>query len=404
MPILSFALLISVVQESIPGRRTGLVVYASVSMLVLSAPQLAVAADSCVECHGEWYARKKEKPENHPIFTEERCEYCHDRHGPGNQLVLKSEDSALCLGCHDQTEDELEEKILHHPFECGVCWDCHDPHASNERDLLRDKHKDLCLACHRELGEKMKDQQLHWPAQDDCAACHVPHGSHFSGLLRGSFEQLCDGCHQGASVSYRDTHHGIPTSATGCLNCHDPHGSKTTDLLLEFVHEPVRRGACSECHMAGEQVREGNESCPGCHAKICDPDNPHPPVQGGECGSCHRKHTSQYPSLLRKPQIQICLDCHEEISEDLGKRTVHSVFSEGKCGECHNSHGSVPDSLLRVEPDLVCVGCHPVTDEDEWLKKHTPEAQKECLKCHRPHSSDSASLLRQGMPVEHEHE
>lgn len=126
-----------------------------------------------------------------------------------------------------------------------------------------------------------------------------------------------------------------------------------------------------------------------------------------QCGSCHQRFN-------RRKQNQLCLACHEEVADDLGKRQgyhgldsniagtdcatchtdhkgrefdivtldrnsfnhkltnfeLHGAHSDQKCDVCHTG-----DQKFREAP-LTCIGCHR---EDDSHEGHLGEA---CADCH----------------------
>jgi len=44
------------------------------------------------------------------------------------------------------------------------------------------------------------------------------------------------------------------------------------------------------------------------------------------------------PVVVDEPAV--CLQCHDDITDAMKKKTVHSALKSGKCSSCHNPHAS----------------------------------------------------------------
>ena len=122
----------------------------------------------------------------------------------------------------------------------------------------------------------------------------------------------------------------------------------------------------------------------------------HDPFEGGECLTCHAPHASANPGVLAEDQASICMECHDDIGEDLSAAvSVHAPLTDGDCTGCHNPHKSPLDSLLLAESPDLCLGCHEAVKEAlETERVHDPAAE-DCLNCHQPHLSSEAALINQ---------
>ena len=161
------------------------------------------------------------------------------------------------------------------------------------------------------------------------------------------------------SLSYSQDKFRLKPGAQGkvCLDCHEGFKEK---LKLPFLHTPVKKGNCSDCH------------------------NP---------------HTSAYGKLLAEDVNRICFTCHEGIVP--GKaRSAHKVVVEGNCVKCHDPHGAKNKGNLLLAGNALCAGCHQnLAKQVAGNKfKHSP-VEKGCLNCHTPHASaKSLSLLKNDVP------
>lgn len=217
---------------------------------------------------------------------------------------------------------------------------------------------------------------------------------------------FCSNCHimtnawdTWATSSHRD----VP-----CRSCHNQTRFQSLEQLYKYTighrtrvskHGFVPDVNCRRCHFsgsrrwvqvgrtAGHQVHVGKAriECVQCHAgsvhRFEPPPNAcrwcHPSVfvkirgMGTlHCLSCH-EYLIESPYL--KPSRGSCLACHSR----MGVRAVSfggNAPMQFPCGTCHEPH-------KPQDPRDACIRCHPNS-----ITPTTPEAHKQCIGCHTPHS------------------
>jgi predicted CXXCH cytochrome family protein len=196
----------------------------------------------------------------------------------------------------------------------------------------------------------------------------------------------------------------------GCVAraCHQQLGRQA------FVHTPVAKGVCAECHPVRADYRGGKHVqgqigtakprwplCKKCHAKMAPKLKhavSHRPVDKVSCGFCHEAHGAGERFLLRSfgkrkkaKYDSFCFSCHKE--RIFAGKVKHEPAVKGrKCANCHLVHGSEHKSLLAKSQEQVCLGCHRVA----WVTRsvvHGPVAAGLCTACHDPHSGVDKQLL-----------
>lgn len=217
-----------------------------------------------------------------------------------------------------------------------------------------------------------------------------------------------------------------------CVSCH-------SDLLEHADTHPVIPDACDNCHQPTgrphpEEGVEGftlmdslPELCMYCH-EISDPGNHgHQPVEEGACLECHEVHGSAEPVLLGMPEEELCLSCHNGISQLIrGNMKPHSAITFGGCNMCHQAHGTGNRMLLSdaypagtyavAEPDTfgLCFLCH---DQAMLVPGDTETATgfrngkdnlhhihiqgdkgRNCRLCHNLHGSKHPFLIEEKVP------
>ena len=107
-----------------------------------------------------------------------------------------------------------------------------------------------------------------------------------------------------------------------------------------YVHTPVRRRECRECHdTAGTMAVLGNgaQLCDKCHYEQRVREGwDHGPINLGTCIPCHAAHSSPYEHLLEQPLPGLCLECHQA---DMDRNEeYHTIPNVDACTECHDPH------------------------------------------------------------------
>ena len=135
-------------------------------------------------------------------------------------------------------------------------------------------------------------------------------------------------------------------------------------------------------------------SCTGaCHTDFFKKKHIHPAAsKGTTCVKCHKPAEPNKHAFKPIPanKSELCYTCHDE--DDAAKKQVHKPVQAGSCTKCHDPHQSDQAKLLKKLPPQLCFGCH---DEDEFKGKvvHGPAAEGKCLSCHHPHASENERLL-----------
>ncbi len=100
------------------------------------------------------------------------------------------------------------------------------------------------------------------------------------------------------------------------------------------------------------------------------------------------------PGPLVLPIKEICIKCHEHLSESNARENqlwIHAPVGKGECNKCHDPHQSTNPGILIEPPEKLCIQCHR-----EYLAENISEyhnGPKECLSCHTPHIGKDKSML-----------
>ncbi len=228
--------------------------------------------------------------------------------------------------------------------------------------------------CH---GDLLKKSVVHPAIEEDCTTCHESNGklhpdsagAEFT--LTGEIPDLCYDCHD-QKDNLTVVHEPVKDGA--CLDCHSPHSSNKSALLLGEEDEPI----CATCHDL-ESAR-----------------TIHPPYEDGDCTACHNPHQTIRPKLLKAERPELCFECHDDKREQLDMESVHPAF-EGDCLDCHAPHVSKAKNLLVKKTPNLCFECHDVeeTAENPKHKVHGPlKESMPCVSCHNPHATPNEYVLK----------
>ena len=118
-----------------------------------------------------------------------------------------------------------------------------------------------------------------------------------------------------------------------------------------------------------------------------------------ECSSCHK-------AFSRSDQKELCLDCHEDVDDDINSDTgFHGKFSDARsneCASCHTDHEGRGADILGLDEstfdhlftnfelrgkhvETQCADCHEPAD------KHR-DAPGDCIGCHRDDNIHNESI------------
>ncbi len=331
------------------------------------------------------------------------CKKCHLHFDKSNQ-------SPLCLDCHEQIQQDLDSKTRFHSKiatdKITKCKSCHTEHKGRSFDITS-LDKDHFNHQKTEFSLKGKHRSL------DCQQCHTKEHKNFRIKLNAG---QCSTCHE-------DPHQG--ELKEDCSQCH----SETTWKVKDFDHSKTSFNlnakhqdlACNACHIEDVAVKIGDK-CVTCHRAK----DKHLGVFGNKCGSCHSEKgwdKTRYDhfvetnyKLLGKHKELACEACHlEALNPKTACLTCHEnddvhLGSNGEdCQQCHNNkewkktafdHDKDTQFTLQGAhkklncdachlPSLeekqsdnirVCVDCHIITDP------HQGNLGKKCQNCHQQES------------------
>ncbi len=142
------------------------------------------------------------------------------------------------------------------------------------------------------------------------------------------------------------------------------------------------------------------QACMECHDDLADDlTKPyvHGPLKAGECTGCHAPHASRHDQLLLDGEGDLCASCHSETQQWHSQPVQHQPVADGQCTRCHDPHASDKANLLTASPKELCATCH--TEVRDWLAKsttHAPMKIGQCYKCHDVHGGQNDYLLTKG--------
>jgi predicted CXXCH cytochrome family protein len=281
-----------------------------VALLVLPAPSVAQAKDSCLECHAALPDNLGVAPEQFAADIHAQkgltCVSCHGgdatRDDAGQSMsraagfrgkITRPQIPELCARCHSDAAymrgfnpaartDQLSQyrtsvhgqRLARGDARVAVCTDCHSVHDIRPaRDARSHVHPtavaQTCAQCHAS-AEHMKgysiptDQFASYQASvhhealtvrgdlsaPACSTCHGNHGAAPPGLA--SVEFVCSTCHAFQAQLFDSSPHKPAFAAMGlgaCVTCHLNHRIQRTG---DFMLGTGKQSLCVTCHAEGE--------------------------------------------------------------------------------------------------------------------------------------------------------
>jgi predicted CXXCH cytochrome family protein len=232
--------------------------------------------------------------------------------------------TCLTSKCHS---DMNQAKFLHSPIKAKGCVACHQLVSAEEKsNKLSAKHPSISL----NMG---KDQE------SQCLKCHVEWGRTFK--------------------AKKYAHSAI--NQKGCTGCHNPHGSDNAKLLK---NKESTQELCLGCHKKNENWEKGEKETT--HRAI---------NVKNKCLNCHDIHSGDLPKMLKAEPAALCAKCHEEITANKDKGSLHTPVRNGDCLKCHSPHYAAKENLLDK------------TFESESYVKNAEQSFQLCFSCHGPFRS-----------------
>ncbi|MBE0597660.1 MAG: cytochrome c3 family protein [Desulfuromonadales bacterium] len=249
-------------------------------LLVLLAPPvladngLAIAPDTCLECHSDVVTAAQFGASVH---GQNACTSCHvdvvdlDKHVNG-QLTPEP---VNCIRCHKQETAEHFASV--HMLNDIGCADCHnDLHTHQYWQGDKRKVLEKCTMCHDEMAvyQDSAHGQAVIAGNQDSAACNDCHNLHEIKPLGDptSFEnrefhtRVCMTCHADEEMmnrngvlsmavkTYMESYHGknyrlgYPELVAGCADCHSAHRVHPSSSPAASTHPDNLVETCAACH------------------------------------------------------------------------------------------------------------------------------------------------------------
>ena len=217
--------------------------------------------------------------------------------------------------------------------------------------------------------------------------------------------EACRTCHSNLyNTFFRNPHYKSLASGkeapenTGCEGCHGPgqnhvaaRGGKATILAFSQAGPEKVLDTCLRCHgatISRANIRRSSHT-----------------QQDVVCVNCHSVHRAQTPKfLLARRQTDLCYACHSSVRAQFSMPFKHRV-NEGfiQCTDCHNPHGAFnPTWNMAARPRMTgqeqaneetCLKCH-VDKRGPFVFEHAAVRVEGCERCHNPHGSVNAKLLK----------
>lgn len=312
---------------------------------------------------------------------ESDCQKCHLHFDKSNQ-------SPLCLDCHEEIQQDLDRKTRFHSKiahdKINQCKSCHTEHKGRNFDITS---LDIDHFDHQktEFSLKGSHQSL------ECSQCHSAKHKNFRITLESG---QCKTCHE-------DPHNG--ELKEDCSQCHSENSwqikrfdHSKTSFALRGKHQDLK---CNLCHIQDVAVDIGDQ-CVNCHRAK----DKHLTVFGDKCESCHSEkgwdkvnydHFKKTKYKLQgKHQELSCDACHfkelnpkKACSDCHSEDDIHLGSNGDDCQQCHNNnawkkttfdHNKDTEFTLKgAHKKLSCDACHLPS-----LETKNNEGVRDCIDCH----------------------
>ncbi len=259
-----------------------------------------------------------------------------------------------CLECHSALEGRLgkaaaqfgDDIHAHRGFGCAACHGgdptSDDPAVSMSRAkgfrgvIARRQVPELCAKCHSDasLIHRFKPQQ-----RVDQLAQYLT-SVHGKRLLAGD------------------------TAVATCADCHHAHGIREVRDPLSPVHPLRLPETCAACH-ADPAHMKGRAAGTAQFAEYRKSVHWRALAERGDlsapsCATCHGNHGATPPQV--KSVAAVCGGCHA-LLEDMFSASVHKAafdqMSAPGCVTCHGKHEILPPSReMLAGENSVCLSCH----------------------------------------------
>ncbi|MFC1855180.1 cytochrome c3 family protein [Thermodesulfobacteriota bacterium] len=218
-----------------------------------------------------------------------------------------------------------------------------------------------------------------------------------------SVPDLCQECHDIFESEKRDFPLNSESLIDICENCHKSRIYNRLRKIYTNVHAPVAEGKCQTCHSMHISPNEHmlkkpqSELCSDCHNNFIKKVKKNKFIHLGDmfdsiCTKCHNPHSSNIKGLVRDVRKGICKTCHQIFSgekKDIKYKSIHKPVVQGKCYECHDIHaGQNKMYLIKESSKETCIVCH-----DTKLSSGHGKKLENCTECHNAHISDKEGLF-----------
>ena len=205
--------------------------------------------------------------------------------------------------------------------------------------------------------------------------------------------QTCTQCHETAMQGYLSSVHsnksilGTPAASIECEACHGPLGLHAQDPETN----PMLRFGAME--MANASAKLQNQMCLRCHGDQF-------PLETTPCAACHTNiHTDNAIPDTQKQSLA-CLECHPQLQKQVRMKYNHGLVDDkgtnilqGCSSYCHAAHGSKWAPAYQTPAlNKPCFECH-IEKQGPFKNEHVG-FKGDCTKCHDPHGTEDANLLR----------
>jgi len=385
----------------------------------------------------------------------------HDFSSTGSGTIKATSEQNVCVFCHTPHNANPSVPLWNHRLSQGVTYPVYQSSTleSVVAQPLGSDNSKLCLSCHDgtvALGDTVNNGQI--PFQNVTAEGKLPTVASNLGIDLTDDHPIAftPDTVRNTQIQFPPLGDPVrldPLNRLQCTSCHDPHDENRDPVQKRFlVRQNTGSAICVTCHElkggAGANLWswDGSQGPASSHQSAANVYDVQTNAGGfpwlgshtgytttatNACASCHRPHTAhERERLLKGETDNVCFQCHDgnartgllNLQQEFSKQYVHPSIGpqaghdpaeapdniptrHAACDDCHNPHAARSNLSVVVPPNLsaALLGVPGISSAGvvRDARRGSGDAQYEfeiCFKCHgsNPNQPQQPGYLKYG--------